>query len=126
MKVEISFKHLDHTESLDQVIVEKTEKLKKYLGGKCLVNWTCSVNKGKHMADLKIVGPKYKFSSHAVEDTLYKSIDSAVAKLEKQLVKKKEKWKNHIHQKSVKGEQNFNDSHDMWLDYDEDLFDDVS
>ncbi len=97
MKITISFKNLEHTNALDSRIRSKTEKLKKYLNGNISVKWTCSINEGFHYADIDLTGPTFSFHAKARSENLYKTLDLAVAKIEKQLSKQKSKWKDHIH-----------------------------
>ncbi|MBT3982955.1 MAG: ribosome-associated translation inhibitor RaiA [Bacteriovoracaceae bacterium] len=125
MEIKISFKHLEHTEALDERIKEKTQKLEKWFEGMTSSHWTCSVEKGDHIAEVKIVGPHFDYHASAKSDSLYKCLDLAVAKLEKQLGKKKDKWKNHIHHKHEEKTE-FVDSPEVLFDeHDEDKFDDV-
>ena len=59
MKLKISFKHLEHTPSLDQRIKEKSEKFEKYFQGNTSVQWTCWVHHEEHWAEVKVHGTKY-------------------------------------------------------------------
>lgn len=106
MKIVSSFKHMEHTPSLDEKIEVKTQKLKKYFEGNFEVHWTCSVKEdGKHAAEIKVLGPSFEYHAAAVTESLYKSLDQVINKIERQVNKKKDKWKNHIsrkHKKSVK------------------------
>lgn len=97
MKIKISFKHLDHTTTLDQKITEKSQKLKKYFEGNIDVHWICSVKEGKHHADVHVFGNHFEYFASSHEDTLYKCLDQAISKIGKQVVKKKTKWKDKIH-----------------------------
>jgi putative sigma-54 modulation protein len=100
MKITISFKHLDHTEALDNRIREKSQKLKKYFNGTLDVQWTCIVQDGQHVADVKVLGPNFEYFACAKSNSLYKTIDMAINKLETQVSKKKSKWRDHIHQEA--------------------------
>jgi putative sigma-54 modulation protein len=99
MNITISFKNLEHTPALDEKIRIKTNKLKKYLGGKTDVHWVCYIQEGKHYADIKLTGPAFQYLASANTDNMYKTLDQAISKIEKQLQKKKEMWKNKIHKK---------------------------
>ena len=109
MKIVSSFKHLEHTPALDAKIEEKSQKLKKFFDGNFEVHWTCYVrDDGAHCADIKLLGPSFEYHAAANSETLYKSLDQAVNKVEKQVAKKKDKWKkriNHKHQASFKDHQ---------------------
>jgi putative sigma-54 modulation protein len=99
MKLTISFKHLEHTPAIDEKIREKSEKFEKYFDGNVELQWTCFIQDREQVADVKLLGPNFSYHGHAKSDHLYKSIDLVIAKLEKQIVKKKSKWKEHIHHK---------------------------
>ncbi len=124
MKVTISFQQLEHTPSLDTRIKEKTNKLKKYMEGKIHAKWSCYVEDHQHYAEIDLVGPKCEFHASAHSDSLYKSIDLVISKLEKQIQKKNSKRKNKIHRKNPHPE--ILDVEQAWLDYDEDNFKDIA
>jgi len=109
MKIVSSFKHLEHTPSLDEKIQSKSKKLKKYFEGNIEVHWTCYVREdGEHCSDIKVLGPSFEYHAGAHADSLYKTFDLAISKIEKQVSKKKDKWKKHInhkHQESLKDQQ---------------------
>ncbi len=109
MKIISSFKHLEHTPALDEKINSKSQKLKKFFEGNFEVHWTCYVrDDGAHCADIKLVGPNFEYHAAAHSDQLYKTLDLAVSKIEKQVGKKKDKWKkriSHKHQPSIKDKQ---------------------
>lgn len=99
MKVTIEFLHLDHTESLDQRITEKSEKFTKYFDRETNLKWTCSVKEGIHYAECVLKCGTVTYFAKGKADNLYKTIDLVCDKIEKQLVKKKEKTKNKLHRK---------------------------
>lgn len=103
MKVSSSFKHLDHTPALDEKIQDKSNKLKKYFDGNFEVQWTCFVREdGEHCAGIKVIGPQFDYHAEAHSDNLYKSFDLVVNKIERQIQKKKSKWKNRINKQNLK------------------------
>lgn len=109
MKIVSSFKQLEHTPALDEKIQDKSQKLKKYFEGNFEVHWTCYVrDDGAQCADIKLLGPSFEYHAQAHSEKLYKTLDLAISKIEKQVQKKKDKWKNHIshkHAPSVKDRQ---------------------
>ena len=102
MQLEISFIHLDHTEALDQCIREKSEKLSKLMEGEgdVRLKWTCYVKEKQHCAEIHILGRKMDIFAKDSSPSLYKSIDQALLKVEKQLSKRKSKLKNKIHRRT--------------------------
>tara|TARA_B100001971_G_scaffold215195_1_gene260193 strand:+ start:19259 stop:19654 length:396 start_codon:yes stop_codon:yes gene_type:complete len=109
MKIVSSFKHLEHTPSLDEKIQQKSKKLEKYFEGNVELQWTCYVGEaGKHWAEIKILGPSFEYHAKASSDKLYKSLDLVIQKVQKQVGKQKDKWRNHTsrkHKLSVKDQQ---------------------
>jgi putative sigma-54 modulation protein len=123
MKITISFKHLKHSETTDERIHEKTMKLEKYLDGKTKVDWICSKLGDSHLAEIELHGPHFDFHASAKHPNLYKVMDMALDKIEKQLVKQKEKMTNRMHRK-VEGPVIL-DPEQAWTDYDEDYYKDI-
>lgn len=99
MKIVSSFRNLEHTPALDEKIESKSQKLKKYFDGNLEVFWTCSVEDGDHHAEIKLLGPGFEYHAKSHSETLYKSLDLAIGKVEKQVHKKKDMRRNHIHHK---------------------------
>ncbi len=102
MNVKISFKHLEHTPALDEKIQAKSKRFSKYIDGNVDVHWLCYVEDGNHTAEIKLLGPQFEYHAKAYSETMYKTLDMVVSKVEKQLHKKKDKWKDHIHHKHDK------------------------
>lgn len=100
MKVKISFKHLKHSEALNERIHEKSEKLEKYFQGNTSATWHCWVHGDEHWAELKVHGPKFDFFAKGSADNMYKALDLAVDKMEKQIEKQKDMRRNKIHHSS--------------------------
>jgi len=119
MKVTITFLHLEHTEALDERIYEKSAKLEKFIDGEINLKWSCYVKEGNHYAEVDLNGPTFHYHATGHTDSLYKTIDVVVDKLEKQLCKKKGKWKNG-RQKMATNQLEINEPEIAWADYDED------
>lgn len=116
MKITITFLHLDHTESLDQRIKDKSEKLGKYFEAPIHIKWTCSVRNGDHFAEVKLFSPKNTYLASAKSSSMYKSLDLVLEKVEKQVTKTKEKIKNKIHRKNS-SPQIMDDPDAVWTEY---------
>ena len=121
MTITINFKHLDHTESLDDKIRSKSERLYKFVEEDSKIEWTCSLNSGEHLADLKIHSDLGAYQGTAKSDNLYKSLDLALSKVEKQLSKTKEKTKNRVHKNAHKKDDIafHKDAEAVWGEYEE-------
>lgn len=96
MKITISFLHLEHTQALDERIREKSLKLAKYFNDKGTMKWNCYVKSGLHYAEVTYHAQSFEYHAKAHSDSLYKTIDIVLEKIEKQVIKKKEKF-NKIH-----------------------------
>jgi putative sigma-54 modulation protein len=119
MKLTISFKHLEHTPSLDKRIRKKSKKLEKYLNGEGRVSWTCYVKNNSHCAELVCHGPGFEYFAKGVSENLYKSLDKAISKMEKQIAKKMEKMKDKLHRERNRMRLVCLDPENAWTDYDE-------
>jgi putative sigma-54 modulation protein len=98
MKLNITFKHLEHTPALDERIREKSEKFNKFFSGDLDVKWVCWVDPhGKQWAEVVVHGSNFDCVATAGADTLYKAFDDVVEKCEKQLEKLKSKRRDRIH-----------------------------
>jgi putative sigma-54 modulation protein len=97
MQLKISFIHMDHSDAVESHIKEKATRLKKYLNGKIDVEWTCEASKHEHISHVNVHGKGFHYHANASADNLYKTIDMALEKVERQIVRKKEKVTNKHH-----------------------------
>ncbi len=89
MNLEISFRHMDHTESIDERIRDKVDNFaKKHLSQEARVQWTCMVEHGAHESKVHIMDRGHDFHVKASSDNMYKTIDQAMEKLGSQLENK--------------------------------------
>lgn len=116
MNLTISLLHLEHTEAIDQKIREKSAKFEKYFSEGCEVKWTAHVKNGEHFAECKVIGPRSSFLASGKTESLYKTLDLVVGKLEKQIQKKKEISKKHIRKMD---EKVYLDPEHAWSEYDD-------
>ncbi len=102
MNVTISFKHLEHTDAVDNKIREKSMHFEKYLEGVSHVKWICSLEDSlpvkMHVAEVHVSASMCNFFAKAEAENLYKCLDAAADKMEKQLRRHKEKWHNRLHE----------------------------
>ena len=99
MNLQINFHQIDSTPSIKKKIQQKSEKLKKYFDGHFDIKWTCSTGKEGHHSHVIVAGDGFTVNADSTKDDLYKTLDDAVHKIEKQLAKRKEQIKNKIHRK---------------------------
>jgi putative sigma-54 modulation protein len=81
MNVEISFRNLDHTPALDELIRKKSEKLGRHFSDGVSINWVCWTEKNEHTSTINIKDRRDEFFAKAASDSLYKSVDLAISKV---------------------------------------------
>jgi putative sigma-54 modulation protein len=91
MKITTCFRHLEHTPALDVRIQEKSQHLVKYFSGNFELQWYCFAKDKKQVADVCVIGNGFKLHASAESDSLYKSFDLVVDKVETQMRKLKDK-----------------------------------
>ncbi len=97
MVVTISYRHLDPSPAIEEKIQQKVVRLKKFFHGNFNVDWTCSVDNDLHHSEVQISGDHFSFHASAERDNLYKTIDDAMDKIERQMAKKNGMQKDKIH-----------------------------
>ena len=90
MEIQITFKHVDHSESLKNYAVEKSEKLNRYLHGKLHLVWTFDKEGGDFTAHVHVTGNHIDFFAESRANEAYATVDMVIAKIEKQIKKHKE------------------------------------
>lgn len=103
MKVIFKFKNLKHSEKVDQRLKSQSLKLKKFLKGFSEISWVCKKVDGEEfVAEARLFNSSHEYFAKGKADNLYKAFDEVIAKLEKQLLKMKEKSKSRIGHKAKK------------------------
>lgn len=95
MQISLTGHHVDLTDSLRAYVDQKFEKLERHFDHVTNVHVILSVEKlaQKAEANMHVSGAEiYADSTH---EDMYAAIDSLVDKLDRQLIKHKEKMKNH-------------------------------
>ncbi len=85
MNVNITFRHMEHTPALDEMIREKSAKFNKWLGPQSNVHWTCWTEGINHCSEVTIHSGHQEFFAKAQADDLYKTFDLVVHKIQNQL-----------------------------------------
>lgn len=86
MNLEISFRHMEHTESIDERIREKVEKFaKKHFSNNATLKWTAWVESQDHFASVHAVDKGHEYFAKANTESMYKTIDQTIHKLEAQV-----------------------------------------
>ena len=85
MNLNITFRHMDHTPALDQVIREKSEKFSKWFGAQTNIHWICWTEGVDHCSEVSINAGSEKYFAKAHADDLYKTFDLIIHKIQNQL-----------------------------------------
>jgi ribosomal subunit interface protein len=95
MHLKYKFKNLKQSNELTDYIQQKFEKLEKYEMKPVTVSVTLCVEKDERRVDIHACGEKLTMQAHGVSDNFLESIDVAVERLAKQMMKRKSKVQNH-------------------------------
>jgi len=96
MRVDITARHLELTDSIDYYVRKKIEKIGKFYGtNNVWVHVVLSVEKARHMTEIILYLDKLSLVSKGYSYDVYSSLDLTVNKLKKQLKKQKEVSKVH-------------------------------
>ena len=91
MQVNISGHHVEVTESLHNYVSTKLDKLQRHFDQIGNVQITLSIEKERQKAEASLNIKGGQVHADAVHEDLYASIDMMVDKLDRQLIKRKEK-----------------------------------
>ncbi len=95
MQIDLSGHHIDVTDSMRHYVNEKIGKLEKHFDRLTDVHVVLSVEKLIQKAEATIQVKGSKIFAHAEDSDMYAAIDSLADKLDRQIIKYKEKTKNH-------------------------------
>ncbi|MBR9866250.1 ribosome hibernation promoting factor [uncultured Amphritea sp.] len=95
MQINITGHHVELTDSLNDYVQSKFEKLERHFDNITNAQVTLSVEKTRQKAegDVHVAGGQL-FASDEQED-MYAAIDGLIDKLDRQIIKHKEKMKTH-------------------------------
>jgi putative sigma-54 modulation protein len=95
MQISISGHHLDITESLHNHVSEKVGKISRHFDHVTNTSVVLQVEKKRHVAEATINAKGAMIHASSTCDDMYAAIDSMVGKLDRQVIKHKEKLSNH-------------------------------
>lgn len=102
MKISVTFRHMESSDAIRSRIELQCHHLEKFLLKPAEVHVILSVEKFRHRAEIIINDQTHSAQASEVSDDLYLSIDRAIAKVEVQMQKHKEKiQEHHKHHSSV-------------------------
>ncbi len=91
MQLNISGHHVDLTDSLKGYVDSKLQKLERHIDGITNVQVTLAVEKSRHKAEATLHVSGADIHGTAEQDDMYAAIDLLVDKLDRQILKHKEK-----------------------------------
>jgi putative sigma-54 modulation protein len=100
MHIDITGRHMDITPALKDFTHDKLSKLERLLDGPIDIKVVLAIEKHRHTAEIQVKSRAATFSGTQVTGDLYASIGDVVDKLERQVLKHKEKRQDHKHRKS--------------------------
>jgi putative sigma-54 modulation protein len=89
MQISITFRHMDATDAMKELITEKVTKVKKYLHGPVEAKVVLSVERYLQACDVTISSGGHIYKAHEETDDMYTSLDRAIDKVERQIDKSK-------------------------------------
>ncbi|MGA1861582.1 ribosome-associated translation inhibitor RaiA [Deferribacter thermophilus] len=94
MNIQITARNLELTDAIRSYVEKKVSKIKRYFDQIIDVHVLLEIQKNVHIAEILVDAKGVFLKGLEKSEDLYASIDLAVDKIEKQLVKYKEKLKN--------------------------------
>lgn len=95
MQVSVTFRNMESREALREYVQEKIAKLKKYLDHPLEANVVLIVEKHRHIAEVTLVANRITINAQEETEDMLSAIDRVIDKLERQILKYKEKIKGH-------------------------------
>ncbi len=96
MQINLTGHHLDITTPMREYVNDKFERLERHFDHVTDVHVILSVEKLQHKAEATLynIGGG-KLHAHSTEEDMYAAIDGLIDKLDRQVIKHKEKLTNH-------------------------------
>ena len=95
MQISISGHHVDVTDSMKNYVEEKMQKLERHFDHVVDVHVILTVEKLRQKAEATVHVNGAKLFADAINEDMYAAIDALIDKLDRQVVKHKEKMTEH-------------------------------
>ena len=95
MNLNITGRHLEITPAMQEYIENKFIKIKSHFNDVLDAKFILSVEKLNNIVDATIHLPHLNINAKSIDEDMYKAIDLAISKIDRQVIKYKEKHKNH-------------------------------
>lgn len=93
MQTSVTFKNLDPSENLKAYVRDKLNRFDKYLYNPAEANVVLTIEKFRHIAEVNIIGDRLNIIGKEETEDMYSAIDMVLDKLEKQIKKNKQKYR---------------------------------
>lgn len=91
MQTSVTFKNIDPSDNLKAYVRDKLDRFDRLLDNPAEANVVLSVEKFRHIAEIKILGDRLKINGKEETNDMYSAIDMVLDKIEKQIKKSKQK-----------------------------------
>ncbi|WP_198244797.1 ribosome hibernation-promoting factor, HPF/YfiA family [methane-oxidizing endosymbiont of Gigantopelta aegis] len=95
MQISVTGHHVEITDSLRNHVEDKIKKLKRHFDNVVDIHVILTVEKHVQKAEATVQISGAKLYAEDSQDDMYTAIDNMVDKLDRQIIKHKEKTKNH-------------------------------
>ena len=96
VRIDYTDRHDQHPDNVKEYAVEKAGKLSRFFDGVNHIEIVLDKEHDQHSAEVIVTAtPNLHFVGHATHDSVMPAIDSVVGKLERQVVKAKERLRDH-------------------------------
>jgi putative sigma-54 modulation protein len=95
MQISVTFRNTDSKETLRQYVQDKISKMDRYLDTPVEANIVLSVEKHRHLAEVTLLANRITINAQEETEDMFSAIDLVMDKLERQILKYKEKIKRH-------------------------------
>jgi len=95
MQIDVTGHHVEITDALRDYVHEKFQRLERHFDNVVDVHVILTVEKVANKAEATLALSGAKLFADALKEDMYAAIDALVDKLDRQLIKHKEKLRNH-------------------------------
>ena len=104
MQINLTGHHLDITPALRSFVQEKLERIERHFDHITKIHVILTIEKGRQKAEASIHVNRGNIFANAQHDDMYAAIDMLIDKLDRQVIKHKEKLSNHKSNASIKAQ----------------------
>ncbi len=94
MQISMTFRHMDPSDAMKELVEDKVTKVKKYLQGPIDANVVLSMERYLHVCDVTISSGGQTFKGREESDDMYTSIDRVMEKIERQIDRVKGRYRS--------------------------------